>query len=334
MITSEFNPIFQREDLLHVPPVEAHLIRSRHVQQTFNIQVMQPARKEGDTRRYPVVYATDGNWTFEMFKSISYLLQMSAHDAPPFVLVGIGYPAESPHAGFLLRMRDFTYPPYQPTIRIRSLLETAKTSKDWPSADLYEGMLLPEEGAKDCHGGEDFRKFIGAELIPFIDEKYPTIPGHRTYFGHSGGGFFGLYTLFTQSELFKNYIVSSPGLIFDGKGPGGIRYENCEFGPQMIRDFAASGRSMNDVKLYLSAGEEEEFEPGMNWRLTSTVLRATKLLKDASIPGLELMTEVFPGETHITVWPIAFTHGVQAVFGTRRVLPAVYFKTTQNSRAP
>ena len=41
------------------------------------------------------------------------------------------------------------------------------------------------------------------------------------------------------------------------------------------------------------------------------------LMKSARIAGLEFMTEEFPGETHMTVWPQAFIHGVQAVFGTR-----------------
>lgn len=71
------------EDLLYFPAVETHLIRSKHVQQTFKIQVMQPGRKKKEAARFPVVYATDGNWTFDMFKAISYLLQMSEHDAPP-----------------------------------------------------------------------------------------------------------------------------------------------------------------------------------------------------------------------------------------------------------
>lgn len=308
------------EDLVHFPAVETHLIRSKYVQQTYKIQVARPGQKKGETARFPVVYATDGNWTFDMFKAISYLLQMSEHDAPPFILVGIGYPSDFPHAGMMLRVRDQTAPPYP---------KWDETWADWVRDRFnwnYDGVLLPEEGTKDIHGGEDFRNFIGEELIPFIDEKYDTIHGDRTYFGHSGGGYFGLFTLFTQSHLFKNYIVSSPGVIYHGEGPGGIRYDNNEFGLQMVLDFAASGKSLDGIRLYLSAGAEEEFEPAVaNWRLTSSLQRLAKVIKDAAIPGLELITEVFPGETHITVWPIAFTHGVQAMFGTRRVFRTVYY---------
>jgi hypothetical protein len=39
-------------------------------------------------------------------------------------------------------------------------------------------------------------------------------------------------------------------------------------------------------------------------------------MKAAAIPGLEFTSEAFSGETHTTVWPIAFMHGIRAVFGT------------------
>jgi uncharacterized protein len=305
--------------LIHFPEIETHLIRSKYVQQTFKIQVMQPGQRRGQSARFPVVYVTDANWTFDMFKSIAYLLQLSEGESPPFILVGIGYPTEFPHAGLRLRLRDFTAPPY-PIWGVGWA--------DWLQARFntyYEGILSPEAGTKDFHGGEDFRSFIGRELIPFVDEKYQTVPGDRTYFGHSGGGYFGLFTLFTQSQLFKNYIVSSPGVIYHGEAPGGIVYDNNEFGLQMVRDFSASGKSLDNVRLYLSAGAEEEFEPAVeNWRLTSSVQRLAKVISDTAIPGLELMIEIFPGETHTTAWPIAFMHGVQAMFGTRRICRAVY----------
>src|SRR5687768_10090159 len=53
------NPILTGPGLQEIPPVETHLIRSRHVQQTFKVQVMRPARKKGSAERFPVVYVTD-----------------------------------------------------------------------------------------------------------------------------------------------------------------------------------------------------------------------------------------------------------------------------------
>jgi uncharacterized protein len=292
----------------YFPPVETHLLRSKYVAQTFQIQVMQPPQRTGETRKFPVVYVTDGNAWFDALKGISALIQWSECESPPFILVAIGYPSDSPFAGDLLRGRDLTF------AGCPNFFSGLQLPWQW------EGLLVPEEGTKDFCGGEDFQRFIGEELIPWIDEKYKTLPGDRTYFGHSAGGGFGLFTLFTQTHLFRNYIVSSPTVNYHGVTPNGTRYETHDFMLQRARSFMASTKSLDGIKLYMSVGTEEEFEPLIaNWQFTSSFYRMAALLRAAAIPGLGLMTEAFPGETHATVWSVAYTHGVQAVFGTRRI---------------
>jgi uncharacterized protein len=287
----------------YVPPIETHLIRSKYVRQSFRIQVMQPVRSIAETTRFPVVYTTDANLTFDMFKGFSYLIQSSEQAASRFILVGIGYPSDCPYAGAVLRGRDLTFHGY-PRLMVR------------PPA--IEGVLTVEEGTKDFYGAEDFQRFIALELIPLIEERYPTIPEARTYFGHSGGGGFGLFTLFTLPDLFRNYIVSSPGLIFHGESSAGIHYENYDFMLREARKFIASGKALNGSRLYMSVGANEEHEPGLaQWQLTSSFYRMAALLRAGEIRGLELMTEIFPGETHNTACPMAFLHGVQAVLGMR-----------------
>jgi predicted alpha/beta superfamily hydrolase len=291
------------ESTLHFPAVETHLISSKYVKQTFKVQVMRPARSKGETLKFPVVYATDGNFAFDVLKGISCSLQTSESAAAPrFILVGIGYPSDTPLAGSALRARDLTFPGYP--------------QLDVPRGAV-EGVLLPEEGTKTFYGAEDFQMFIGDELVPFIDETYETIPGQRIYFGHSAGAGFGLFTLFTKSELFRSYIISSPGLFYHGAASAGVSYENYDFVLRDARRFIASGKTLCGVRAYMSVGSGEEFEPAYaQFQLTSSFYRMVALLRAASIPGIELMTEVFPGETHMTVWPMAFIHGVQAVFGT------------------
>ena len=319
--TTSAQPVVHGEGLLYTPPIETHLLRSELIRQTFKIQVMQPARRGGENRRYPVVYVTDANWVFDMFKSISYLMQMRSEDAPPYILVGIGYPSDSPFAGMLLRAREYTYPPY-PKFDINA---GYRSSEKWRALSLYDGALLPEEGAKSFFGALDFHTFLGEQLIPFIDRTYPTTQENRTYFGHSGGGFFGLFSIFACSPLFRNYIVSSPGLLYHGVGPGEVRYENYDCGAQLVRDFHRSGKTLDGVKLYVSIGAEEEFERAIDpWKIVSGFYQFERVIRDASIPGLHFMSEVFAGESHKSVWPIAFIHGMQAVFGIRRVARAIY----------
>jgi len=292
----------------YFPPIETHLTRSNYVRQTFKIQVMQPPKKKGEVIRYPVVYATDGNVVFDMFKGIAWLLQADQRLVRPFILVTIGYPGDSPVAGELLRSRDLTFP------GCPNYFAGSEELAGW------EGLLAPEPGAKGFCGAEDFQSFLARELFPFIDARYATRPDDRTYFGHSMGGGFGLFTLFTQTHLFRNYICSSPTVMYHGETPTGQRHEDHDVMLRRIREFVAARKSCDAVRLYLSVGTEEQFEPLVaNWQFVSSFYRMLSLLKRAAIPGLTLMSEVFAGETHATVWPIAFMHGVQAVFGTRRI---------------
>jgi uncharacterized protein len=301
-------PVDAAQAMQYFPVVETHMLRSTHVSQTFQIQVMRPPQTRGKTRRAPVVYITDGNAAFDMCKGISWLMQGSERESPPFILVAIGYPSDSPCAGTLLRGRDLTFP------GCPDYFSGLQVLSEW------EGIQAPEEGQKTFCGAEEFQRFIAGELIPFIDEKYETVPGDRTYCGHSMGGSFGLFTLFTQVELFRRYVISSPAISYHGEAPNGIRYENQDFLLQRAREFIASGNTMDNVRLYMSVGTQEQFEPLIaNWEFTSSFYRLIAVLRKGAIPGLTLITEALMGETHTTAWPIAFIHGIQAVFGTRTI---------------
>lgn len=284
-------------------PVETHLIRSKYVAQTFKVQVARPTRKPGENVRFPVVYATDANFTFDTLKGIAYSMQLAEHISPRFILVGIGYPSDTPWAGALLRGRDLTFAGYP---------KNSREPLPWA------GLLLPPEGGKDFHGAEDFQQFMANELFPLIDEGYQTIPEDRTYFGHSAGGSFGLGTLFTRPELFRNYVVSSPALYIHGESSAGIHYERHEYVLEYARRFTAAGRSLDGIRAYMSIGDEEEFEPDLGqYQLTSSFYRTVATLQSNAPTGLTLRAEVFAGESHMTIWPMAFVHGVQTVFGTK-----------------
>lgn len=63
-------------------------------------------------------------------------------------------------------------------------------------------------------GADNFTKFIEKELIPFIENKYPTVP-HRTIIGHSLGGLLVSDLLINHNHLFKNYLAVDPSLSWD-----------------------------------------------------------------------------------------------------------------------
>jgi len=63
-------------------------------------------------------------------------------------------------------------------------------------------------------GAPKFLSFLDKELIPYIDENYKTAP-FRILMGHSFGGTFAVYSLYTNPELFSGYIAVSPYLHYD-----------------------------------------------------------------------------------------------------------------------
>lgn len=60
-------------------------------------------------------------------------------------------------------------------------------------------------------GGAQFLRFLGEELIPYIDSTYRTYP-YRILAGHSLAGTFTIYALLEKPDLFGAYIASSPSL--------------------------------------------------------------------------------------------------------------------------
>ena len=63
-------------------------------------------------------------------------------------------------------------------------------------------------------GADDFLAFLGEELIPYIESKYP-VTNYRTFVGHSFGGLTVIHALNSRSELFSNYIAIDPSLWWD-----------------------------------------------------------------------------------------------------------------------
>jgi uncharacterized protein len=278
------------ENAFHVPAVQTHMMASKYVDQTYQIQVMQPLVRKGDDTRFPVLYASEGNGIFDLAKGISHPLQ-GVGQVRRFILVGIGYPGENPFASSIVRGRDLTPESYPDIPGV-------------PRSLPIEGVPGIANG-KRLRGAADFLAFIRQELMPFIDQHYPTIPGDRGYFGHSLGGTLGLHALFFQPDLFKRYIISSPALAWEGD----------EHGIREAQQFIAAGKRV-DARVFMSVAEQEEFEPFVSsGQLVSNFYRLGGMLLKAQPPGLELQTRVFPGETHVSVCTVAFSHGIRAVYG-------------------
>ena len=128
------------------------------------------------------------------------------------------------------------------------------------------------------------------------------LAGERGYWGDSLGGLFGLYVLFNYPELFNRYIIGSPSTWWDD-----------ELVVKQAVAFAESGRPLN-ARAYIAAGSLEEIDPKLQpKRMVTNVFRLDEIL--AGVAGLNLKVRIFPDESHSSVPPLNYTHGVRHVFG-------------------
>jgi predicted alpha/beta superfamily hydrolase len=282
--------------LYHAHEVREHSIESKFVAQTFKIEVFQPLRAAGDSERFPVLYTTDADYFFGGLANLANQLQLVG-ETPRFIMVGIGYP--DTRAAALLRMRDLV----SHSIR-RHFQEVVELLAASPFVNARDHL----PAVTQTTDAEQFLRFIREELMPFIDSRYPTRADDASYWGYSAGGTFGLYTLFTQPDTFKRYVLGSPATSYDGQ----------QFGIELAENFRRSGGRMK-ARLFMSVGELEEFYGKFD--LVSGFYAMAKFLKTVSIEGLDLTSRVFPGETHATAWTCAFSHGLKALFGPAAQVP-------------
>lgn len=239
----------------------------------YKLYVGLPRDYEGSERRYGVVYLLDADYSFAIARNVVEHLA-DRDDLEPLILVGIAY--GGPPAYRMNRTRDYT-----PT---RSL----------------EGGYGPEY-QKVSGGGPKFARFLEEELIPWVDRTYRTVPGRRGFVGHSYGGLFGSWVLWTKPRLFQRYVLVSPSIWYDDKLLLRLPPPEDGAGP-------AAG-----TRVYLSVGAREG---NSRIDMVGDLGRFAERLEKTA-PGVALRHEVPDDETHNSVFPTALSRGLRWTFEGR-----------------
>ncbi|HEX7494814.1 MAG TPA: alpha/beta hydrolase-fold protein, partial [Bacteroidales bacterium] len=146
-------------------------------------------------------------------------------------------------------------------------------------------------------GANDFLGFVKNELFPIINKNYRTNQDSNAIIGLSFGGLLTSYILFSQPDMFKSYIIISPSLFWNGNSI--LKTE---------ADYFSKHKELNKV-VYMAYGSLDDND----WVINPTN-EFLKVMQIRKYEGLKFSTEVFKGETHISVFPMALTHGLKAVF--------------------
>lgn len=140
---------------------------------------------------YPVLYVLDGNAMFAGFAEARRIQEY--YDVGKTIVVGIGYPTDQAYDA--RRLNDYTPP----------LLD--------PPPTIYRSLAKYRSGGRAA-----FLDFLTGKLRTEIGQRYRINPERQALFGHSLGGLFGLYALYTQPQAFQSIVAASPSLEWNEQG--------------------------------------------------------------------------------------------------------------------
>lgn len=169
-------------------------------------------------------------------------------------------------------------------------------------------------------GGGEMARFILEDVMPFLADYTLLDSGRQSLFGHSFGGLFTLWLLFTRPDAFRTWIAASPA----------ITWEDSAL-LQYLEGFEPTG---HELTVHLSAGEWEgaELAPFQRGQAdaaerlvqkgrTRTVAAAQEMASHLSRIGLRAGFEIYPDETHMSVLPVVVNRAVRCAFSLNDDLP-------------
>jgi hypothetical protein len=171
------------------------------------------------SRRYPVLYVTDGQLEFPLISSIHRAMWLGK-DAPELIIVGV----DSKHADTWSALRFVNLTP------TRSLTREAELVK------LLNGQHTGE--------GAAFLRVLTEEVLPDVERRYRT-SDDRTLTGYSLGGLFAAYALFQAPNAFRRMIIGSPAFYWDNT----VIFN--------IEERFASARKPLQTRVFIAAGGSE-----------------------------------------------------------------------------
>jgi uncharacterized protein len=241
-----------------------------------------------------VLYLTDANGYFGLAVDLIRSMQLSRH-LPPLLVVGIGYRAGAIAETLPARTRDLT-----------------------PTSDPAFARLFPGQPAMG--GAAAMLAFITDELMPWTVRTYGADPAGASYFGHSFGGLFGSYVLLREPAVFRSYIIASPSLWWDNGAIFALeeRYAQAydDLATTVYFGIGADETHEGRLREAQNMPPDQQAKTGARYiDMVADMGRLTGRLQQRRYPALNLRTETFPGEFHITVPPLALSRGLRYAFG-------------------
>lgn len=261
-----------------------HALASRTLGRTYEIYVKLPPgydRPENAQRKYPAVYLTDGPYTFQVASGIS-RVPFNHGTFEEFILVGLSYArGEDPVQS---RERDLT--PF-PDLR----------DKPYPTG-----------------GAAAYLDFLENEAMPLVETAYRIDSAQRTLAGQSFGGLFGLWVLFTEPRLFRNYVLTSVSLWYNRRAmfPLEARFAG-QHQDLSANVYFAIGANEHPAPCGRKAGECSDDD------MVADQAAMVKALRSRRYRSLKVHAKIVDGAYHTTTFPVGLLWALQDLFLTDKL---------------
>ncbi|MGX1787917.1 alpha/beta hydrolase [Bosea sp. NPDC055332] len=223
---------------------------------------------------FPVVILVDGDALFPTALSTARLqaARPEVTGVGPAIILGIGYPSAAPF-----------------------------------DAERRRQDLLPANG-----GADRFLDFISGKILPQIERRAPIDPARLSLVGHSFGGLFALYALFTRPGLFRSHVAGSPSIWWEERSILATR-DRLLHGPAVAPP----------PRLLIAVGGEEQNGDEGRDRQRAERLRMARMVDNAAEMAEVLAASgrvdcrhlVFTGENHISVVPAMLSRAIAFTLG-------------------
>lgn len=146
-------------------------------------------------------------------------------------------------------------------------------------------------------GADNFLKFIKNELFPVINKRYRVNQNSVAIAGISYGGMLSSYALFSQPSMFNGYIIIGPTLIWQNKSI-----------LKMEKAYSNNNKSLNK-SIYIAYGSRDD----KSWVINPTN-EFINSIQQHNYEGLKFLSQTIEGETHISSFAAALTHGLKFLY--------------------
>jgi uncharacterized protein len=251
---------------VNLDQTHANWLDSKIVGDRYLIQTFIPDQKTVPIDSLPIVFVLDADMSFGLVYDIVRWLQWG-REIPAVAVVGISY-GTGQKDWWSKRSRDFS-----------ESKDVTKLWGDWPLAG----------------GGSNFKNFIEKELFKFLETEYNLKGDTRTIIGLSFGGLFCADILFSKPELFDNYIILGPALLWNDKE---IFKQESKY---------SENHSTINANVFTAIGKLD------NEDITKPWVDFITQVKSHNYKGLTINTRIIEDETHLSMLPVSVTRGLKTI---------------------